>query len=438
MKNRAFEQAGTVLDQLGDATLTPAGRRKVARIRREIIERRNEEILAEFHEALATGQMKVAREIFLESVLGMDEMKSDQHLRVLTRLMVAANRLHTGETDFAFAANLARPDLFFGPCPVPETGTTEVEEPRNPVPFRLLSVAGFNYSGSGAVGDFLSDFEGVQILNRSQCYIGAWRLLGAFGGTRENYARQLCRFVMDACLGLVDTSLSGPEVDSVNWFKRRCLLRSYTDQKIDPAPMITALCDLIDFAASRDPSLPDAAEQLEERLRDFLVWQAIAPQVAPDSRLVIVNNDLKASKVEASRLLPSCPTITVFRDTRDQFVAQMRESTFNRREAGSFIEMIEAHNREYHEGRARLDAMNVPGMELRFEAFILDPEVQQLVLGFTGLSSAERKPGPPRFDAGRSRVNIGIHRDYEDQEAIRRVAGMRVVMPALDSPEHHS
>ncbi|NYS26213.1 hypothetical protein HUK65_14555 [Rhodobacteraceae bacterium 2376] len=442
MKNRAFDRAAALLDQIEPTRLDAEERRKVARIRREITERRNAGVLADFLETLATGQIAQAKEIFLDHVIFMDEMNKDQHLPVLHALMAAAQKIHTGDGDFFFSPDLAHSDLFFG-ADLPDPPHKPLPDYPAAPPFRLLSVAGFNYSGSGAVGDFLSDYEPVQVLDRSQCYIGAWRLLQAQAGDRADYCRQLCRFVMDACLGLVDTSLSGPEVDSANWFKRRCLLRAYTTRKLATAPMIEALCRMIDFAADAhqpdggngdDGAAPEAPDHqaggLEQQLRDFLVWHAIAPQVTPGKTLVVINNDLKASKIEASRLLPACPTITAFRDPRDQFVAQMRESTFNRRDADAFVEMIEAHNREYLEGRARVQAAGIDSMELRFEAFVTGSALRDRVLAFAGLSADTPRVAAPSFDPARSRVSIGIHQGYEDRAAIDRGAGMKIYLPA--------
>lgn len=283
---------------------------------------------------------------------------------------------------------------------------------------RAIFSAGFGYSGSGAITDFLRGHDKVRLAfgrpevpwwtgQQRRALPGAASLLQASWNSRAVYENAIRDFFLATVLGIASAG----------------------EKSLDPAML--ARISLVQQVSGKMDAI-ELAAQLEELLaallrarrggRTLAVLQGFFSRVvnAPlaEGQWCLFDNAIKAYQLSALCFAPGSRAIVTRRDPRDQYVARMLEGRNKFRNVDSFIRIFERREQRVQDvlTNASLRAMV---MEVNFERFVLEPAVRSDVLAWLGLDQEAVNDG--FFEPELSAANIGIHKHWHRQEDIAAI-----------------
>ncbi|KIQ97618.1 XcbB/CpsF family capsular polysaccharide biosynthesis protein [Lysobacter sp. A03] len=286
---------------------------------------------------------------------------------------------------------------------------------------KLVFVSGFGWSGSGAVVDLLRGYEGSYLggCGRELAFFGGTRgfpsLTSLFDGIRGTVD---ARTFMEFFLGPAVLGLYLPETRSSSW-RYNSLVRANGDAKNSRFALVNACSDLIKIVSEVQGENPQYVNnQVMAALASFAgnAMRALGPN---GSRSIIFSNAIHCYDIRNIVLFPDARSIVVRRDPRDQFVARYYEAPgHGAYSADAFIRL----NRQRHYDYAlAVDGLGLRDriMEVDFEAFVLDEATRERVV----IEALGNDPCIVKstFNPAQSKKNIGIHKSFPDQSAIRKV-----------------
>lgn len=293
-------------------------------------------------------------------------------------------------------------------------------------PMQVIFSCGFGFSGSGAVTDFLRDFDGCELPfgggelswfkgNERTGWTGADQLIEYVGVCREEYHWHVVNFFLTSFLGVHglvtfdgEVTLSSGRLALVQRQAKRAILNLWLSSEADIRELVMLGRGLFEGLVSAAHSA-----NVEELFRDFF-RRLIESRFPPEAgERCVFDNSIKAYELELLRLMPQAQAIVTRRDPRDQFVARAYESgngglsvqefvrSFQRRERGCRMALLDPRiRRAVH--------------ELQFEEFVLEPSSRDRLCGDLGLPKPEEEYG----NLGKSRQNIGIHKHWPNRKDI--------------------
>ena len=298
-------------------------------------------------------------------------------------------------------------------------------------PRQRLFVAGYFYSGSGAVVDGLLGRPGVVKWTEG----GELRLIkgpGGFGDIarrRRTEGRLTTQDLVDHYLHLVGAKVRGLPRGTYDPWRRvntvsRRLLRDPAGQRFVRV-CLEAFLDLVTMVQKR-PTRPE--RKLVRRFRSTIDRALRCAAVDSEADVLVLDQTIPAHRLRLACFVPPSRFIVVHRDPRDQY-SEVVEATsrpgWRTRTPEQFIEEYR-HRREQAEKR-------IPDLERRyghaflqvaFEDFVVEHrETAGRILGFLDLEDAgSRLPlGDGRFEPSESRMNVGKHREFLDPETVTRL-----------------
>lgn len=308
---------------------------------------------------------------------------------------------------------------------------------------RAVTTTGFFYSGSGAVNDWLLEFDNVEMpLGPTESSVigslgdrpGAASLLRAQVSARRrlaNAARQLVTDRnVDAALREVALAVS----------PRRARAELY--RALEAVVLRTVLADdahgLLRHACSDAESFDAFSDAFERFIAELRALDPKAPQlggrlVAPvarlllrtaaakaedDRRLLLLNNLVRGVDFPLLRWIPHLRSITVLRDPRDQFAAQCIESS-EPLTVHQFVPILNYVRRNYAVWM-RDPSVAERVVEVQFERFVTSEDYRAEVAAAFELDPSAASRGS-HFQPDVSARNVGIHRVFPDQAAIRAI-----------------
>lgn len=371
---------------------------------------RSRSAMTKFHEAVdaSAGDNEKSREALHRIVERFGEALGNLTLEKGTRRDISMPVMQMPSTDSynAFAS--------------PTGGDVSGSAPRS------IICAGYMYSGSGAVADYLRQSPQTVVpgqgdgeqnpydteLNVFRRFYGVQHLLDA--PIDEIEAQHLGEFLLGSVLGLVGHP---SDLHRLDLARKRSLRRAFeANDRIDE---LEQLCDVL-LSALRNRQVY-TGEAIVAAARQMC--NALAPKFAtPDRRVVVWNNCIQGHNARTLAVLDRTLMIAVSRDPRDQFVSQCCEWTdgYGKNSVKKFIRRTQQHQRLKAQ-RAEIVGLNDRILDMRFEDIVTKPAARLEALGFAGLS-LDGFEDERHFKPEISRKNIGIHRTFHDQMAIREIA----------------
>ena len=289
---------------------------------------------------------------------------------------------------------------------------------------KLVFASGFGWSGSGAVVDFLREHEAVSLGGRGRELAlfkgtkGFPSLTSIFDGVRGTVDAQT---FMEFLLGPAVLGLHLPEMNAAGWRNKSLFKANHDDAEADLSALIQACNDLIrSLSDVTGDDLQRAYGQVMRGLASF-AGNAMRTLGPTESQCTIFSNCIFGFNIRNMVFFPGAVNIMVRRDPRDQFVARyyeaQKDDVFS---AGAFIDFLQ---KRYYELECAVDALDLRDhiMDVKFEDFVLDASVREKILVDLHIDPVKRSDISV-FDASASSKNVGIYKNFPDQDAIQKIA----------------
>lgn len=261
-------------------------------------------------------------------------------------------------------------------------------------PRAMFAVSGMGWSGSGAVFDFLCEFQTVKPLRGEARLIeGKYGLAGLLEAIREGKKAEF----LPKFLGY---SLAGAD---------RC--RNYNDfRHVRNARRAAAGAYPVDYAASSLEFLHFLKQETELETsvvvdRFQSVFQNFVRSAAnPDGmQPVLLDNVVHISNLELAQFFPTIKFIAVIRDPRDQYIDNVRENKNFKREVEDFV----AKYRQQRDKLKHIANKNDNVIPIVFEQFVTDVECRRQLVSDLGFEFSDHV-GHKYFVQEISARNIGL------------------------------
>jgi len=284
----------------------------------------------------------------------------------------------------------------------------------------VVIVAGMNWSGSSAVFDFLREFDDavaveteIPHLSRGQFNLAqVWKVQNDADQLRTASIEFLFRY-------LFGFSKVREAMDfRIYKFARRKLFSSracdYSQSVIECAVIVSAICS---------QSVTANADVLIRALANIVLTKLVTSESVGDSKVLVLNNAVKAVNLSQDLPLTHSTAFSVFRDPRDCYVAEVQE----KHNLGIPVDpWIRSARRRYEIatsiiGEAEQHGSRKRVIKIQFEEFVTSETERFRVRNLAGLESSSRSEQFTFFDAEKSQSNIDIFRNYDDEYGVSRI-----------------
>ena len=268
------------------------------------------------------------------------------------------------------------------------------EEPAGVHPVVL---AGFGWSGSGAVFDFLRGFDGVADPLKG-AEIGLWSGQGGLLDLYETATRgesleiPLRRFVAHYCFGHPHPgrALKGKNAGGLYRF----LAEGQREQLIGVLERF--LTDLL-----------TSGSDTEKLIVCFQRFSGdVLTLLCGGSSYCLMGNCIPAERIEAVQLLPAASVVVCWRDPRDAYVSKKMVFPESPLTPSGWRDQLDSRIQPYLAGKKKVESAVSFWRDIWFEEFVTDPVLRNEIASGVGLQSHRDRS---TFDPSLSARNIGIH-----------------------------
>lgn len=289
---------------------------------------------------------------------------------------------------------------------------------------RLVLVSGMGWSGSGALFDYLAEFEEVEAVSGEFPHLtrGKVSLATMFSriGDREGLREQIINFFYFNLLGL--SRIEQPSDLKAFQFGRRCLFgRDYEEY----ASFLKTFC----FLANRLLNERDSrarAELFTDVMVNLVIDKVFVRRGGSIREIVVMDNAVPIQEMDMVRFLDRVTVLCCFRDPRSNYVALIREnprftqsvSGYVRRQGERLKKLVESVE-EKAEGGWGGKGSSV--LKVQFEEFVLSERYRDGLAEELGLDLNKRRKHE-RFRPWESMRNVVIHEEHPEQGEIRKIS----------------
>src|SRR6056297_95698 len=295
----------------------------------------------------------------------------------------------------------------------PATDTAPKDTPQ---PVNKIAVSGMYWSGSGAIFDFLREFDQIAPVYGE---LRLWKegdfclrsVQDRLNGPPEVYRRRLLRFLLIALLGVSPVH---------NWQEQMAVDYALAAARSDIRGTYAAVCRrFIQNAASiANEDSVEAFTAAAGRLTDGLarLWS--------DSRAgdtVLFDNIVHIGAVDAAGLLgEQAKVLCAFRDPRSTFAARWFENPRFDRDVEGFIAYYRHTVENFERTIASRPDLAEKVVSVSFERFVLSEQYREELAASCGLDTHRRQKGS-LFNPEFSRKNVRNYENFPHQELIQKI-----------------
>lgn len=278
-------------------------------------------------------------------------------------------------------------------------------------------VSGMGWSGSGAVYDFLREFEGITPIKGESPYIEGVVSLKTIKECLYDDDRlnaELQRFFFYLLLG--KGVWEKPGHFRLFSFSKERRIRLGLDEYFK---RVLIWCELA--ACLRHSARPEKIEKFMV-LADFTVDAFCIVDTIPRDQTALLDNVVHVGNVDCIEFLSNTTIICCFRDPRSNYVALLREARNFKSNVHEYIKQRTRSN-ERVKRALRLAHKACEGREdkkvlcVQFEDFVVNAEARSHLATLIGLD-CEKSNHYKYFKPWESFRNVLLHHEYEDQNEI--------------------
>lgn len=299
-------------------------------------------------------------------------------------------------------------------------GAERVPEPDWETPPRILMVAGMVWSGSGAIYDFLKEFEGVKPVVGETKYIRGYSSLIRI---YEHLDRppELREAVIDfffyTLLGA--GRLRNGDDYKTSRFARNNLFGKNRERYLNA---VIRWCHLAHLLLNSDGQ--DQSARFDDLVQHTLV-EFCAGGVTKETRFVLLDNVVSIPFVDTGvEFLVNSHIFCCFRDPRSNFVSMKHEFTANLTPKAYVDERRKTLPANREKARIALEKVqSKPDLDIEiveFEEFVVSKQYREELVRKIGLSQARRKEFE-YFKPWESAKNVMLHQFHPNQDEIKYI-----------------
>lgn len=300
-----------------------------------------------------------------------------------------------------------------------ETGQWRVAAQKRSAPRMKVFVSGMHTSGSSAVADYLSEFEGVDKVPYEHKHLegkdGLIKLKSVLHDG-DAFRETLRRFFSVTVFGYAEDLASANQAKAVSLATGLRTGRG-ADKYVDGVLRCLEEFRQLSFDGSeRDQEIfSHGAEALID---------GICMRFRPHAKVWVLDNVLHTRSIGALTWIDHAVNVCVVRDPRCNFVSRVRKRTVSPWDVDKYIVEYRRHreNLKREVKKVNLLAQYEKCMVVRFEDFVLGPGVRDRVREVVGLDQATHVEAGVRFVQEESQERLRRHEEYGTQEDIEKLA----------------
>lgn len=283
--------------------------------------------------------------------------------------------------------------------------------------YSKLFVCGFGWSGSGAVRDYLREFEGVEPID-GECPIFSEGLVSfkSIVESRMDSSIFIKKLVQLFFIVIFTADLSLSPFRGIRSLNRRFKKYSvdYSNCVIELSKVIAKLI----YKTKNNEPIEDYIVYLGDKLLDLVAAGK------PKGKIVLYDNAIMAKNIEVFRYLKNFHVFCVQRDPRSNYVARVYENKPNILSVDAFI----SNRKKYYEiFNQKISTLPVNFLEqyisiINFEDFVLNESCRLTVLQKSNLTIDKWKLKNKYFDPNVSINNIKNFEQFDNQEDIKKIS----------------
>lgn len=289
-----------------------------------------------------------------------------------------------------------------------------VREESGGVKGEYIVCAGFGWSGSGAVFDFLhqcDDFITVKPSELTMMRHPSFGVEGLFSSTIESIVPRLWRFFGTAIFGIYLEEDSKADQDK---FLQKALLSGGCSEVnfVELDKRLLKFLQSVVFCVNKHQNGYIAGDEFIAFLDEFL-----RARFSFEKEIVLLNNQISGHRGHIIQYMPRVKMVSVYRDPRDQYVSQVVEGNKNIN-VGKFIDQYLEFQRKCDSTIQQLGSERI--RRIRFEEFVLNPGSRTSLLDWLGILDYYH-PTTTRFVESDSRQNVGVYKAYRGKREIELI-----------------
>lgn len=288
-------------------------------------------------------------------------------------------------------------------------------------PISVAIVSGMGWSGSGAVYDYLKEFEEVVAIKGETPYIeGSESLRKIFAALddTEQLKDRIFDFFFYALIGHCYYRDSG----DFKLFQdaRRRLRSDRRDEYLDAVQGWCLLARAVCNAEGEERS------RLFIKLSDYTVQQFSIGCEIPEGKVALLDNVVHiGAAAECIKFLSNVTLFCTFRDPRSNYVALLREAGHFKSSVGAYIrgrrDSFSNAFQSVHSARLTASKDSRKAVEIvRFEEFVLSEEYRKGLAAKLGLDLSKQAKHE-YFKPWASMRNVVLHQEHPNQDDIKRI-----------------
>ena len=287
----------------------------------------------------------------------------------------------------------------------------------------IVFFAGFGWSGSGAFHDYFKQSPqiatpvGSAEIALFEGHWGAHKVIKTVSTDWSRWKEAMINFILQPVFGV-----SGPQTGTPTKWERKVLVTHYKTAELCEA-LADACLEL--YGRVRDAAAKESKHELEEAFRRFFA-RVFALRIGR-GKVGMMSNCITGAKAHLARLVENSRTFVVFRDPRDQYVAQVYEYSGRQHvSVDGFIQKVAKRMARFEKIVASGKAPVIE--KVQFEHFVQSAEYRREIGAKMGIDVSRIAEGEGAYHPRDSLQNIGIHASYAHQEEIQRI---RQELPGL-------
>ena len=272
-----------------------------------------------------------------------------------------------------------------------------------------ILVSGMGWSGSGAVYDYLSEFEEISGINSELSFISHGTSL--YKIEKHIHKSQFKETLLDFFKYTLYSNVVPLKTSHAKSISNNIFFSGDKDGNYSNAVNIL-IKELISFNSNNKNK-----RNIFYKLTSKFVDNIFSSSLTGNKKYLLLNNVIKIQKIDAIKYLNNYKIFCTFRDPRSTYISQYYENKklFN---IDDFVKKYKQARKNYKNKIKKYHNHDI--YEIQFEDFVMNEKYRAEIAKTIGLN-IENKLEKSKFNPDESQKNVFNYKDFRDQNAIKKI-----------------